>query len=145
MAAKNLTTAPKSFWIISGIFLLWNLMGVMAFVMQLTMSDEALAAPPEAQRDLYLGTPVWATAAFAVAVFGGTLGCILLLMRKAWAVPVLILSLVGIATQMFHAFFLSPALEVLGAGGLVMPILVTAGAIFLIWYSRNARSKDWIG
>ena len=46
---------------------------------------------------------------------------------------------------MFHAFALSPALEVLGAGGLVMPVLVTAGAIFLIWYARTARARDWIG
>ncbi len=145
MAAKNLAIAPKSFWIVSSLFLVWNLMGVMAFVMQVTMSEEALAALPEAQRDLYLGTPGWANAAFAVAVFGGTLGCIFLLMRKAWAVPMLILSLAGIAVQMFHALVLSPALEVLGAGGLVMPVLVSAGAIFLIWYSRMARIRDWIG
>ncbi len=145
MTAQNLAAAPRSFWIISGLFLVWNLMGVMAFVMQVTMSDEALAALPEAQRDLYLNTPGWANAAFAVAVFGGTLGCILLLLRKSWAVPVLILSLAGVAVQTFHAFFLSPALDVLGAGGLVMPILVTAGAIFLIWYARRARGRDWIG
>ncbi len=145
MTAQNPATAPRSFWIISGLFLVWNLMGVMAFVMQITMSDEALAALPEAQRDLYVNTPGWANAAFAVAVVGGTLGCILLLFRKSWAVPVFILSLAGIAVQMFHAFFISPALEVLGAGGLVMPVLVTAGAIFLVWYARRARSRDWIG
>ena len=145
MTAQNLATAPRSFWIISGLFLVWNLMGVMAFGMQVTMSDEALAALPEAQRDLYLSTPAWANAAFAVAVCGGTLGCILLLIRKAWAVPVFILSLLGILVQMFHAFALSPALEVLGAGGLVMPVLVTAGAIFLIWYARTTRARDWIG
>ncbi len=145
MAAQHLATVPRSFWILSGLFLVWNLMGVMAFLMQVTMSDEALAVLPEAQRDLYLGTPAWANAAFAVAVFGGTLGCIFLLLRKSWAVPVLILSLAGVAVQMFHAFFLSPALEVLGAGGLVMPVLVTAGALFLIWYARRARSRNWIG
>ncbi len=143
--AQSSTTVPRSFWIISGLFLVWNLMGVMAFVMQVTMSDEAMAALPEAQRDLYLNTPSWASAAFAVAVLGGTLGCIFLLARKSWAVPVFILSLVGILVQMFHAFALSPALEVLGAGSVGMPLVVTAGAIFLIWYARRARDRDWIG
>ena len=143
--AQNLATAPRSFWITSGLFLVWNLMGLMAYLMQVTMSDEALAALPEAQRDLYLNTPAWATGAFAVAVFGGTLGCVFLLIRKSWAIPVFILSLLGVAVQMFHAFVLSPALEVLGASGLVMPVLVTAGAIFLIWYARMARGRDWIG
>ena len=143
--AQNLSAAPRSFWITSGLLLVWNLMGVMAYLMQVTMSNETLDALPEAQRDLYLNTPAWATAAFAVAVFGGTLGCVFLLIRKSWAVPIFILSLMGIATQMFHAFVLSPALEVLGAGGLVMPVLVTAGAIFLIWYARKAQSMGWIG
>ncbi len=143
--AQNLATTPRSFWIISGVFLVWNLMGVMAYLMQVTMSDEAMAALPEAQRDLYLNTPAWATGAFAIAVFGGTLGCIFLLIRKSWAVPVLILSLVGVLVQMFHVFALSPALEVLGAGSVVMPTLITAGAVFLIWYARMARSRDWIG
>ncbi len=143
--AQNLATAPRSFWIISGVFLVWNLMGVMAYLMQVTMSDEAMTALPEAQRDLYLNTPAWATGAFAIAVFGGTLGCIFLLLRKSWAVPVLILSLIGVLVQMFHVFFMSPALEVLGAGSVVMPSLVTAGAIFLIWYARMARGRDWIG
>ncbi len=143
--AQSSTTVPHSFWIISGLFLVWNLMGVMAYLMQVTMSDEAMAALPEAQRDLYLSTPAWATGAFAIAVFGGTLGCIFLLMRKSWAVPVFILSLLGVLVQMFHVFALSPALEVLGAGSVGMPMLVTAGAIFLIWYARSARSKGWIG
>ena len=138
-------TAPRGFWIVSGLFLVWNLMGVMAYLMQVTMSEEALAALPEAQRDLYMNTPAWATGAFAVAVFAGTVGCVFLLMKKSWAVPTLILSLLGILVQMFHAFALSPALEVLGPGGLVMPVLVTAGAVFLIWYGRRARSRGWIG
>ncbi len=49
------------------------------------------------------------------------------------------------AVQMFHVFVLSPALEVLGAGSVVMPSLVTAGAIFLVWYARSAQGKNWIG
>lgn len=145
MASQSLTMPPRSFWLISGLFLVWNLIGIMAFVMQTNMSQEALAALPEAQRTLYSDTPVWATTAFAVAVFGGTLGCLFLLMRKSWAVPVLILSLAGIAVQMFHDFVFSPSLEVLGAAGLFMPILVTAGAIFLVGYARRARDRDWIG
>ena len=145
MAAQNLTAAPRSFRIISGLFLVWNLMGVMAYVMQVTMSDEAMAALPEAQRDLYLNMPAWATGAFAVAVFGGTLGCIFLLIRKSWAVPVLILSLIGVAVQMFHNFVLSPMLEVMGAGSVAMPLVIMAGAIFLVGYARRAQSRRWIG
>jgi hypothetical protein len=58
---------------------------------------------------------------------------------------VFILSLIGVLLQMFHVFALSPALEVLGASSMVMPLLVIAGAVLLIWYARRARARDWIG
>ena len=138
-------SVPRGFWVIGGVFLLWNLMGVMAFFMQINMSEEALSALPDAERLLYESTPAWANGAFAVAVIGGALGCLGLLMRKAWAGPMFMVSLAGVLAQMFHAFFLSNALDVLGPAGLVMPTLVTAGAIFLVWYARKAREKHWIG
>lgn len=71
-----------AFWIISVLALLWNLLGVMAYIMQVTMTPEALQALPAEQQALYTNVPAWATAAFAVAVWGSTLGCILLLLRK---------------------------------------------------------------
>lgn len=145
MTPGNLTPPPRSFWIISSLLLAWNLLGLMAFVMQVSMSEEALAALPEAQRDLYLATPSWVTVAFAVAVVAGTLGCVLLLVRKKLAVPVLILSLLGILAQNFHSFFLSNAVEVYGSAGLVMPLVVIVAAIFLIWYARRAQAQGWIG
>ena len=144
MAAQSGATATRGFWIVGGIFLVWNLMGVMAFIMQITMSDEALAALPEAQRALYTDVPIWATAAFAVAVFGGTLGCILLLLKKALAVPVFVASLIGIVIQTSHSLLMTPALEVLGPGSLGMPIAVTAGAIFLVWYASRAKANGVI-
>lgn len=42
-----------------------------------------------------LGYPVWMTVVFAVGVFGGTIGCLLMLARKAVSVPVFALSLIG--------------------------------------------------
>lgn len=142
--SHQLKNAPTSFWIISGIFLLWNLMGVMAFFMQVTMGPETLATLPEAERALYESTPTWANAAFGLAVFAGTLGSLFLLLRKVWALPALVASLVGIAVQLFHAFALSDAFQVLGPGGLVMPVLVTVGGISLLLFARSARNRQWI-
>jgi len=77
------TTKPATwFWIVSVLALLWNAMGDMAYIAQVTMSADALQALPEKERALYESLPTWATAAFAIAVWGSTLGCILLLLRK---------------------------------------------------------------
>ena len=70
---------PKWFWIVSSILLVWNLMGVMAFFQQMAVTAEQIAAMPEAEQLLYNSIPIWATIAFAFAVFGGTLGCVGLL------------------------------------------------------------------
>lgn len=135
---------PTWFWIVSVIALIWNLMGVMAYVAQMTMSPEALQALPENERAFYVGVPGWATTAFALAVWGGTLGCMLLLLRRKLATSILIISLAGIVVQMYHSFFISNSIEVYGPGGMIMPIMVLLIGIFLIWFSRMATAKDWM-
>lgn len=132
------------FWVISSVALIWNLMGVMAYLNQAYMGDEIIAALPEAERSLYEVIPAWYTAAFAIAVFAGVLGCILLLARKKIALQVFILSLVGILVQMFYNFFISNSMDVYGPGSMVMPIMVIIIGIYLVWFSKNARNKNWL-
>lgn len=145
MSEQDKNGAPKYFMIVSGIALLWNLMGVMAYVMQMTMTQDALAAMSEAERMLYSNQPAWATAAFAIAVNGGALGCLLLLLKKSLAVLVLIVSLLGVAIQMFYNFFIADTMAVYGPGSIIMPIAVLMFSVFLIWFSMDARNKGWLG
>ena len=70
------------YWIIAVLALLWNTLGVIAYLRQAYMSDETLAALPEPNQLYYSNLPAWVTAAFAIAVFGGFLGAIGLLWRK---------------------------------------------------------------
>ena len=138
---KNPTT---SFWVISGIALFWNVLGVLAYLAQAFMSEETLQSLPEPEQAIYQDVPAWATAAFALAVWGGALGCLLLLLRKRWAKIVLIISLLGIVVQMIYNVFLSKSLEVYGPGGLIMPVLVVFIGAFLVWYSRKVDTNGWL-
>ena len=144
MPEESIGALPKSFYWIAGVALIWNLLGVGAYLSQVTMSPDALNALPEAERALYENVPAWATAAFAIAVFGGAVGCLLLLLKKALATPVLIASLLGVVVQMYHAFFVANSIEVYGPGGMIMPIMVIVIAIFLVWYSMSAKKRGWI-
>ena len=135
---------PVWFWIVAVIALVWNLMGVMNFIGQVTMSPEALATLPENQQTYIQTVPSWAVSAFAIAVFGGTLGCILLLLRKKLAIILLTISLIGILVQMFHAFFISDSTDDFGPGGFIMPIMIIVIGILLVWFSKSAKSKGWI-
>lgn len=132
------------FWVVAAVALIWNAMGVMAYLGTVMMSPEALQALPEDQRALMESTPAWATGAFAIAVWGGVLGSILLLLRKKLASSVFILSFAGIVVQMFHAFALANSIEVYGPGGMVMPAMVLLFGAFLVWYARASAAKGWI-
>lgn len=136
--------APVWFWVVAVFALAWNAVGVAAYIQQATMTPEALAALSEAERALLEATPAWATAAFAIAVFGGAAGSLLLLLRSRVALPVLVLSLLGVIAQMSYVLFLSDALEVYGPGGLAMPVTVLALSLLLPFFARHAARRRWI-
>ncbi|MDR6842766.1 hypothetical protein [Pseudoxanthomonas sacheonensis] len=135
---------PLGFWIVSVLALLWNLVGMAIFFMQINMPPEALAAMPAEQRALYESTPVWVNGAFAVAVFGGALGSAMLLMRKRLALPLLALSLLGVVVQMGYTYLMTPAFRVYGASGAILPALLVLIALFLVWFARRSLARGWI-
>ena len=144
MSETTRSKAPKWFMVVAAVLLVWNLVGVMAYIMQVTMSPEVFAELPEAQRQLYENTPTWATAAFAIAVNGGALGCVLLLLKRNLAGLFLQLSLAGVLVQMFHSFFMSNSFEVFGPDGMIMPVMVVVIAIYLVWLAARARNRGWL-
>lgn len=138
------TKPPLWFWAVSAAMLLWNGLGVMAYIADATISVDALKALPDAERALRESRPAWATAAFAVAVFGGAVGCLLLLVRSRWALAVLVVSLLGVIVQMAHAFLIANSFEVYGPGGLIMPVMVLVLSVCLVWLARRARMRGWL-
>ncbi len=129
-----------SFWLIGAVALIWNVVGVINFFVQ--MNPDVLAAYRESERAIVECRPAWATGAFAIAVFGGALGCVLLLLRKSAAYYLFIGSLLGVIVTMTHTLGIGIDFglgEILGI--ILMPLVV---AVFLIWYSKQAESKGWI-
>lgn len=144
MSGNNVSNAPKWFLVVSIIALLWNLLGVFGFVMEVTMSEADFAAMPEARRALHDATPAWATAAFGIAVFGGALGSLLLVLKRSLALPLLVLSLIGVVAQVIYVFVISNALEVLGLSETFVPLVVLAVAVYLVVLARSAKAKGWL-
>jgi|TARA_Y100000310_G_scaffold340717_1_gene437492 type III secretory pathway component EscS len=141
MKEKTADAIHWSFWVISSVMLVWNAMGVVNFFMQ--MNPEVLAAYRESERAIVEGRPAWATGAFAIGVFAGALGCLLLLFRKSAAYYLFIASLIGVLVTMIHTLTVGIDFslgEILGI--ILSPVVV---AVFLIWYAKYAEAKSWIG
>jgi hypothetical protein len=135
---------PKSFWIIAVAALLWNLLGVAMFLMQVIMTPETLANMPAEQRQIYEATPVWLNIAFAVAVFGGVIGALGLLLKKRWAVTFFLISLLALLVQIMGAYAVTPVWQAYGLAGLVMPVVLVVVALLLWVYARKATIWGWL-
>jgi len=132
----------RTYWIITTLGLLWNLMGVFAFLGQTFVNGDALSELLPEQVALIESTPQWLTGIFAIATLTGLLGSVFLLLRKSLAVSLFLISLVGVLIQMGYSFFATNALEVYGTvQGLVMPLIVIFIAFYLYFFSKRCSKQ----
>lgn len=130
-----------TFWAISVMALVWHLLGSLNFVVQ--MIPGSIEGYRETERLIIEVRPVWATAGFALAVFGGFIGSILLLLKKKSAFYFFALSFVGVVIAMIHALTTGIDFGMSEVVGIItMPI---AFGLFLIWFTKRAESLGWIG
>ena len=139
------TQRPMSFRVVAAVALLWNLFGLFSFYMHFSATPDVVASWPEAQQQIAAATPRWIYAAFAIATVGGVLGSLGLLLRKRWAVPVLLLSLLGIVVQFGSVYALTPAWALSGIGGAILPLCIALFGLFLWWYAGKAAARGWLG
>lgn len=136
--------SPIWFWIVGVVALLWNGMGVYAYLDQALMSAEEFAALPEVQQDLLTTQPVWVTAAFAIAVFAGLVASIAFLLRKQIAVRLFLVSLVAAIVQISSYFVLDGYMEFISAYGWTMPALILLFAVGFWLIARHAANKGFL-
>lgn len=130
-------SAPRSLTIVGIAALLWNLIGDASFVAQYSMDTAELAKTDPYTARIYAEMPGWAWAAFAVAVAGATLGTILLLMRRAAAVPLYLLSLIAIIVTFGYSFFGTDLLAIKGWTTTLFPALIFILGVAQFLYART--------
>lgn len=132
---------PIWFWIVGVIALLWNGIGVLAYLQQVMMSAEEFAALPEVQQNLLSTQPVWVTAAFAIAVFAGFVASICWLLKKRIAVRLFLLSLLAVIVQFSSYFIVDGYREFISDQGWLMPALILLFAIGFLLLAWQAEKK----
>ena len=139
--ATNSGGVPLSLWIGGGLAVVWNLIGVAAFAMQLAMPAEALQAMPLEQRAIYEATPGWIYLFYGVATIGGVLASLGLLLRRRWAVPVYLIALIALVLQVVASYAVTPAWTTSGATGLGFPVFLVVVATGLWWFARRMATR----
>jgi hypothetical protein len=119
---------PWHLWLIGVLALIWNGIGAFDYLMTETHNASYMGSFTPEQLAYFYGLPKWVVSSWALSVWGGVLGSILLLLRKRWAVAIFALSLITMLLTSFHNFVLSNGLAVMGGAG----ALTFAGIIFVI-------------
>ena len=132
---------PKLFWIIAILSLLWNLVGAFDYTMTQTRNQAYLDNFSQEQLDYYLGFPTWVIFFWALAIWSSVAGSILLLLRKAWAVPVFLVSLVSMVINAIYNYGLSDGMAVAGTGGFIFTLVIFVIALGLWLYARAMRKR----
>ena len=145
-AAPARPAVPVWFWIVAVLALLWELAGCFAFYTQMTMTPEAMAKLPVAQREIWEATPVWINAAYGVAVVVGLAGAILLLLRRRLAATAFLVSLAAVIVQFGYTFLATPILKTMPLGeSAPFPAFVVLMAAGLWWFAGWAGKTGWLG
>jgi hypothetical protein len=129
--------APGWVRIVAALGVCWNLFGVYEYLMTVGVVAGADAAEVAAM-------PAWVTGAFAVAVFGGTLGCLSLLMLKRWSKLLLLVSLLGVLAMDLWMFVLSGLGGTMAGAEMGVTVAVVVIAVLLVWLSYSADKKGWL-
>ena len=124
------------FWTDCVLGVVWNAGGAANYLMQ--TNPDFVSTLPASHQTLIAERPAWATAGFALGVFGGVLGCVLLMGRRRLAEPVLLLSLLGIGLTAVYTLNLARGgVAFTGAELVVIVFLPVVVALGLLVYARR--------
>ncbi|WP_371396876.1 hypothetical protein [Fretibacter rubidus] len=140
--ANVITKTPWWFWVVSGLAFVWNLLGVGAFFADMSMSyDDMVTNYGTALADAAANQPGFITVAYGVAVLGGAIGCLLLLLRRKLALWPLLLSLICVLIQQGYSWFGTDVMSTVSAGNKAMYISIVIIAVFLVWFARAMTAR----
>ena len=139
-ATETSPRVPVHLWVVGILGVLWNCVGAFDYFMTETRNDWYMGQFTPEQLEYFYGFPAWVVAFWAVAVWGGLLGTILLVLRKRVAVPVLLASFLAMLVTFFHNFVLANGGEITGGAGMAF-----SGLIFLVslglWLYARAQAR----
>lgn len=143
MADRRFAPQPFRGWYWAGAIgvLLFMAVGVAGYLATVITPTTDLPADRQA---VMAAMPAWQMWVYAIAVWSGLLGAVGLLLRRRWAVPVLLVSLIG-AAGTFLPFALVPEVRELATEGDAIPaIIVIALCWTSFWFARHSDQRGWL-
>jgi hypothetical protein len=133
---------PAHLWIVGILATVWNGFGAFDYLMTQTRNEAYLANFTDPMRVYFESFPMWMEATWALGVWGGLLGSLLLLARSRHAVAAFAVSLAGLAVSTLYQYVLSsPPAELTSGAMMGMTVAIWAAAIGLLLYAHRMRQR----
>ena len=133
---------PMHLWIVGVLALLWNAFGAFNYLMTQLRVEAVMAGLTAAQRTYIENFPPWSEAAWALGVWGGVAGALLLVLRNRLAVAAFAVSIAGLAATSLYQYALSsPPEEMVQGSGLILHLIIWAIAVGLLLYAIGMRRR----
>lgn len=133
---------PAWYWIAAIAALLFEGAGAFLFANSLMIDPATL---PLDQRSIFEATPQWMTIAWGVAIGAGLVGALGLVIRKRFAEPALLLSLIAVAAQFSGLFLVRQLRELTPEDHLIVPVVILLFAYGFWQTAKLSRKRGWLG
>jgi hypothetical protein len=139
--ASTKPAVPAWYWAVAVGALLFEGAGAFLFSNSLTLDPATL---PLDQRAIYDATPQWMTIAWAVAIGTGLIGAVGLIMRRRFAEPALLISVIAVAVQFSGLFLVKQLRELTPDDHLLVPVVILVLAYGLWQTAKLAHRRGWL-
>ena len=138
MTLGGVRTASRGYWVGAVLSTLWMTIGCVMYLYEVTLDPATLAPDVRAMTE---AIPDWMWAAFALSVWVGLAGTIMLLLRRRLAVPLIGFSVLAELAQN-SAYLIDPDLKAATpAGSLWLPAIITAITFGVFLFALSASKR----
>ena len=140
---RRFAPQPLAGWYYAGAAasFLFMAFGCFAYVMHVAADPATL--PPD-QRFALAAEPAWVTGAYAVTVWSGLFGSVLLLLRRKAAEMVTLVSLLALGLWVAGMALTAPLRDSLSYNDWAVTIVVLAVTWTIYWFARHSRMRGWL-
>ncbi|VXC21048.1 hypothetical protein [Maribacter litoralis] len=141
---NNLDNPPKWFWAVSVFALFYSITGILSFLSEYFVTDEIFNILTDDERYIYKNRPFWLLIVFGIDVFAGTAASIFLIIKRAIAFKLGLISIICTLIQMIYFYLFSDILVVIGPSSLQMPTVIFLTSFLLLIFIRYSMIKRWL-
>ncbi|GLB53462.1 hypothetical protein NBRC110019_25030 [Neptunitalea chrysea] len=136
---------PVWFMIVAILAIIWNLMGVLAFVGDTFVTPEVIDQMPELDQKIRRMYPEWSAIVFGIATISAAIASLGLTLRKSWSHYLFLISFIAVLVQSYYTFVVIDFISLKGFGmDTIMSLAIVFIGAFLLWFSYIAAKKRWI-